>query len=241
MTDNLEQNVQHQCDNNRVLKSNILLHDVGLVFQNFGNASGRNLNECLIKPSGVDIHKVTSDCIVPVGLMDNKYTGDFKPSSDTPTHVAIYNEFPEIGGIVHIHSTYATSWAQSKRAIPCLGTTHADYWDGEIPITRDLTDDEISGEYEKDTGKVIIEKIKELNVHPLDCPGILVANHGPFVWGKDVEDAVKHAEILEFCAKLAWLSISINPNVRSITKTLMRKHHSRKHGPGAYYGQDLKL
>ena len=139
---------------------------------------------------------------------------------------------------MHTHSPYATVWAQSGKQIPCLGTTHADYWNGEIPITRDLINKEINGEYEKETGKVIIEKIKDLNVDPLDCPGILVANHGPFAWGKTVEDAVKHAELLEYIARLAWLSISINPNSKPISKALLNKHYSRKHGPDAYYGQD---
>ena len=149
----------------------------------------------------------------------------------------IYNAFDEINGVVHSHSTYATAWAQTGQPIPCLGTTHADYWNGEISVTRELTDDEISGEYEKETGKVIIEKIQELDVDPLACPGILVSNHGPFTWGKTVEDAVKHAELLEYIARMAWLSLSINPDAEPISKALLKKHFSRKHGPEAYYGQ----
>jgi L-ribulose-5-phosphate 4-epimerase len=180
----------------------------------------------------------TADDIVTVHIKDNKYDGNLKPSSDTPTHLELYKVFKELDGIVHTHSTYATAWAQSGKSIPRLGTTHADYWNGEIPITRELTDEEINGDYEKETGKVIIEKIKELNIDPLNCPGILVDKHGPFTWGATVEDAVKHAELLEYIARLAWLSISINPNSKPISKALLNKHYSRKHGPDAYYGQD---
>ena len=132
---------------------------------------------------------------------------------------------------------YATAWAQAKLAIPCLGTTQADYWKGDIPITRDLTDEEISNNYEHNTGLVIVEKLKELDINPLNCPGIIVANHGPFSWGKTVEEAVKHAELLEFIAKQNWIALSINPNAKPISKTLLNKHFKRKHGPSAYYGQ----
>ncbi len=192
----------------------------------------------LIKPSGVNVEKLNKDNIVKVNISSSDIFSEYKPSTDTPTHLELYKAFPGIGGIVHTHSTYATAWAQSGKPIPCLGTTHADYWSGEIPITRDLTTDEISGEYEKETGRVIIQKIQELNVDPLDCPGILVANHGPFTWGKTVEDAVKHAELLEYIGRLAWLSFSINPDAKSISKAMLNKHFSRKHGPDAYYGQD---
>ena len=167
-----------------------------------------------------------------------KYVGKFKPSSDTPTHLELYREFQSIGGIVHTHSLYATAWAQSRKPIPCLGTTHADYWNGEIPVSRNLTNEEINGKYEKETGKVIIETINKLNVDHLDCPGIMVANHGSFTWGKTVKDAVKHAELLEYIARLAWLTISITSQAKPISRTLLNKHFSRKHGPNAYYGQD---
>ena len=203
----------------------------------FGNASIKIENSMLIKASGSNLSKLTGEDIAKVSLKISKEKLCPRPSSDTPTHRVLYNEFPEIGAIVHTHSPYATSWAQSGLPIPCLGTTHADYWSGEIPITRSLTDKEINGEYESETGKVIIEKIKELNVDPLDCPGILVANHGSFTWGKTVEDAVKHAELLEYIARLAWLSLSINSDAKAISKVLHNKHYSRKHGPGSYYGQ----
>ena len=203
----------------------------------FGNASIKIENSMLIKASGSNLSKLTGEDIVKVSLKISKEKLCPRPSSDTPTHRVLYNEFPGIGAIVHTHSPYATSWAQSGLPIPCLGTTHADYWSGEIPITRSLTDKEINGEYESETGKVIIEKIKELNVDPLDCPGILVANHGSFTWGKTVEDAVKHAELLEYIARLAWLSLSINSDAKAISKVLHNKHYSRKHGPGSYYGQ----
>jgi len=203
----------------------------------FGNASIKIENSMLIKASGSNLSKLTEKDIVKVSLKITKEELCPRPSSDTPTHRVLYNEFPGIGAIVHTHSPYATSWAQSGLPIPCLGTTHADYWSGEIPITRSLTDKEINGEYESETGKVIIEKIKELNVDPLDCPGILVANHGSFTWGKTVEDAVKHAELLEYIARLAWLSLSINSDAKAISKVLHNKHYSRKHGPGSYYGQ----
>lgn len=224
--------------NHRVLIQNRRLVDLGLVIDPFGNASGRIKNELLIKPSGVNVEKLNKDNIVKVNISSSDIFSEYKPSTDTPTHLELYKAFPGIGGIVHTHSTYATAWAQSGKPIPCLGTTHADYWSGEIPITRDLTTDEISGEYEKETGRVIIQKIQELNVDPLQCPGILVANHGPFTWGKTVEDAVKHAELLEYIGRLAWLSFSINPDAKSISKAMLNKHFSRKHGPDAYYGQD---
>ena len=233
-------NPDHKCSNKRAFDSNIKLHELGLAFQNFGNASGRNRTTCLIKPSGIDINKFISENIVSVSLKDNQYSDGYKPSSDTPTHIELYNAFPEIGGIVHTHSIYATSWAQAAKPIPCLGTTHSDYWNGEVPITRQLTDEEINGDYEKETGKVIIEKIDELKIDPIDCPGILVSNHGPFTWGVTVEDAVKNAELLEYIAKLAWMSLLIKPDSSPISKALLNKHFSRKHGPDAYYGQDSK-
>ena len=161
-----------------------------------------------------------------------------KPSVDTAIHLEIYKAFPEIKSIIHSHSKFATSWAQALKSIPILGTTHADYWNGDIPITRDLRDDEIKNNYEHNTGLVIIERIEELGLNPLYCPGMLVANHGPFAWGKDIEEAVKHAELLEFIAKQAWIALSINSNAKPISSSLLKKHFSRKHGPNAYYGQN---
>jgi len=217
--------------NKKIIKS-------GLVIDSFGNVSGRFKNNFIIKPSGIHIDNSTSDDLVTVDMKEGKYFGELKPSSDTPTHLKLYREFKDIGGIVHTHSIYATAWAQAEKPIPCFGTTHADYWNGQIPVTRELKNEEINGAYEEETGKVIIEKIKELNVDPLYCPGILVAKHGPFTWGETVEDAVKHAELLEYIAKLAWFSLSINPVTEIISKDLLNKHFSRKHGPNAYYGQD---
>ncbi|MDC0235086.1 L-ribulose-5-phosphate 4-epimerase AraD [Candidatus Marinimicrobia bacterium] len=222
----------------QVSNANSLLIQKNLVIQNFGNASRRFHHMCLIKGSGIDSSKVKSSDIVAVELKTGRYSSHIKPSTDTPTHIELYKSFSDIGGIVHSHSPYATAWAQAAIPIPCLGTTHADYWSDEIPITRSLTDKEINDEYERETGKVIIEKIKELNVDPLDCPGILVENHGSFTWGKTVEGAVKHAELLEYIARLAWLSLSINSDAKSISKILLNKHFTRKHGPEAYYGQD---
>jgi len=214
------------------------LYRQSLIFQDFGNASIRLNEEILIKASGKPMSNLCNEDLVSVHLNSGKHDTALRPSSDTPTHIEIYKAFDDINGVVHTHSTYVTAWAQAGKSIPCLGTTHADYWNGEIPMTRELTDEEINGDYEKETGKVIIEKINELNVNPLECPGILVANHGNFTWGKTVEDAVKHAELLEYIARLAWLSISINPDSKPISKVLLNKHFTRKHGPDAYYGQD---
>jgi L-ribulose-5-phosphate 4-epimerase len=224
----------------QVSKANSLLIEKKLVIQSFGNASRRFNQFCMIKGSGIDSAKVKSSDIVAVELNTGMYTGSINPSTDTPTHIELYNSFNDIGGVVHSHSPYATAWAQAGQPIPCLGTTHADYWNGEVPITEKLTKDEINGDYEKETGKVIIRKINDLNKDPLDCPGILVRNHGPFVWGKTIEEAVKHAELLEYIAKMAWVSFSINPDSKIISKDLLSRHFSRKHGPDAYYGQKTK-
>lgn len=224
----------------RVHSSNKQLLESNLVMGSFGNASARCGDVFYIKPSGVDLMTMEVGDAVCVSTQDGKHSGDLLPSSDAPTHLQLYREFSEIHGIVHTHSVFATAWAQAVKPILCLGTTHADYWNGEIPITRELTDEELNGEYEKETGKVIIEKINELKVNPLDCPGILAAHHGPFTWGSSIEEAVKHAELLEYIAKLAWLASSIDPNVGSINNSLRSRHFYRKHGPKAYYGQKEK-
>ncbi len=229
---------QLNCSTKDVFEANIEIHKLGLVVQNFGNVSGRQGSNFLIKPSGIKISNFSEDDIVNVQLSDGISSGNLAPSSDTPTHLVIYNNFNDIGGICHTHSKYATAWAQAKKAIPCLGTTHADSWNGDIPITRDLTSEEINGNYEEETGKVIVEKLNELNMASSDCPGIIVANHGPFTWGKTVVDAVRNAELLEYMAHLAWLALSINPEAKPISQNLLKKHFSRKHGPNAYYGQD---
>ena len=230
---------KHSCSKERVFKSNLEIHNLKLVFQSFGNASARDGDKCLIKPSGMRMSKIAIDDIVSVNIYDINDTDiNLNPSSDTPTHIVLYEKFNNLGGVVHTHSLYATAWAQSGLPIPCLGTTHADYWNGDIPITRDLRDGEIKNNYEHNTGLVIIERIEELGLNPLYCPGMLVANHGPFAWGKDIEEAVKHAELLEFIAKQAWIALSINSNAKPISSSLLKKHFSRKHGPNAYYGQN---
>ena len=223
--------------NQLVCKENIKLHKFNLVIQNFGNVSARNGNICLIKPSGIDFKDLHENQIVEIDITCGKYKGVLAPSTDTPTHIEIYRKYSVVGGVAHTHSKYATAWAQAVMPIPCLGTTHADYWRGEIPVTRPMTKEEVNGEYEFETGKVILETLEKLEIDPLDCPGILVANHGPFTWGKTVEDAVKHAEILEYVAKLAWMTLMINPEATKIHSPLHERHFSRKHGPKAYYGQ----
>ena len=177
---------------------------------------------------------MNSDDMVVVDMDGNVVEGKYKPSSDTATHLELYKAFPEIGGVVHTHSTYATAWAQSGQDLPNIGTTHADYFGDDIPCTRDMTEKEVKGDYEKDTGTVIIERFKELN--PIHIPGVLVKNHGPFSWGKNADDAVHNAVVLEQVAKMAFIAYQVNPNL-TMNKLLIQKHFSRKHGPDAYYGQ----
>lgn len=191
-------------------------------------------NVVVIKPSGVSYDNMNSDDMVVVDMDGNVVEGKYKPSSDTATHLELYKAFPEIGGVVHTHSTYATAWAQSGQDLPNIGTTHADYFGDDIPCTRDMTEKEVKGDYEKDTGTVIIERFKELN--PIHIPGVLVKNHGPFSWGKNADDAVHNAVVLEQVAKMAFIAYQVNPNL-TMNKLLIQKHFSRKHGPDAYYGQ----
>ena len=221
-----------------VLKKNKELNLLGLCIGTFGNASAKEGNSVLIKPSGVDLSLISKNDISVVEINSGKLLSGKSPSSDTPTHLEIYRSFPQLGGITHTHSPYATAWAQTGNSIPCLGTTHADYWRGEIPVTRPMTDQEISGDYEKETGKVIVETIKKVCVDPLECPGILVMCHGPFTWGKTIEEAVKNAEILEYIAKLSWLTHQLNQSIPAIPPSLHSRHFSRKHGPQSYYGQE---
>ena len=219
-------------------KLNVDLANSGLVFDSFGNASTRtNENTFCIKPTGARLDEINLNDISEVNF-EGKVISGLKPSSDTPTHLELYKEFDEVGGIIHSHSPYATAWAQAKLEIPCLGTTHADYWQGSIPITRELKTNEIRSEYEKETGKVIIEKLKKIAISPLKCPGILVSSHGPFCWGVSIEDALKNAIRLEYLAKIAFLTISINPKINNLGQALHDKHFLRKHGIDAYYGQD---
>ena len=221
-----------------VLNKNKELILLGLVIDTFGNASAKDGSSILIKPSGVDLSLISKNDISVVEINSGKLLSGKSPSSDTPTHLEIYRSFPQLGGITHTHSPYATAWAQTGNSIPCLGTTHADYWRGEIPVTRPMTDQEISGDYEKETGKVIVETINKMCMDPLECPGILVMCHGPFSWGKTIEEAVKNAEMLEYIAKLSWLTHQLNPSIPAISPSLHSRHFTRKHGPQSYYGQE---
>lgn len=220
----------------QVYQANIDLVKHGLVIFTWGNVSAidRDKNVIVIKPSGVSYDNMKSDDMVVVDMDGKVVEGKYKPSSDTATHLELYKAFPEIGGVVHTHSTYATAWAQSGCDIPNIGTTHADYFSDDIPCTRDMTEEEVKGDYEKDTGTVIIERFKELN--PVHIPGVLVKNHGPFSWGKNADDAVHNAVVLEQVAKMAFIAYQVNPNL-TMNKLLIQKHFSRKHGPDAYYGQ----
>jgi len=221
----------------QVLEANLLLPKYGLVTFTWGNVSGidREKGLIVIKPSGVSYdHMKVSDLVV-MDLEGNQVEGKYKPSSDTATHLALYKAFPNIGGVVHTHSTYATSFAQAGKGIPPLGTTHGDYFYGEIPITRDMRDEEINGEYELETGHVIIETFQDKN--PDEIPSVLVKNHGPFSWGKDAMDAVHNAVVLEEVAKMVLFSFQINSDISPMSQTLLNKHFLRKHGANAYYGQ----
>ena len=220
----------------QVYQANIDIVKHGLVIFTWGNVSAidREKNLVVIKPSGVSYDNMKSDDMVIVDMEGKVVEGKYKPSSDTATHLELYKAFPEIGGVVHTHSTYATAWAQSGLDIPNIGTTHADYFSDDIPCTRDMTEEEVKGDYEKDTGTVIIERFKELN--PVHVPGVLVKNHGPFSWGKDANDAVHNAVVLEQVAKMAFIAYQVNPNL-TMNKLLIQKHFLRKHGPDAYYGQ----
>ncbi len=223
----------------RVFNENINLKKFKLVIHNFGNTSARFNDKCIIKPSGISFESLKKNQLVKVNISNGQHTGNLNPSTDTATHLKIYQSYSNVGGVAHTHSLYATSWAQAAKPIPCLGTTHADYWKGSIPVTRPMTEEEINGDYELETGNVIVETLNNLGLEPLHCPGILVANHGPFTWGATVEDAVKHAELLEYIAKLAWLTLTVNPDATNLYSPLHERHFSRKHGPSAYYGQEI--
>ena len=208
-----------------------------LVIQNFGNVSVRHENSILIKPSGVNLSTLDYKSMVPVNIIDKKHIGSLIPSSDTPTHIELYKKYKTIQSVVHTHSPYATSWAQAGSSIPCFGTTHADFWENKIPITRKLKKKEIENDYEKNTGLVIIETFTKLKTTPLKCPGVLVNNHGVFTWGESPHDAIKNAEAVEIIAKMAFNSLIINPNIKPVNKYLHNKHFYRKHGENKYYGQ----
>lgn len=220
-----------------VCKANKLLPHYGLVTFTWGNVSAidRETKLFVIKPSGVDYDDLTPENMVIVNLEGEVVEGDYNPSSDTPTHMELYKAFPEVGGIVHTHSTWATSWAQAGRSIPCYGTTHADYFYGEIPCVRNLTKEEIDEAYELNTGILIAEYFK--NKDYVAMPGVLCKNHGPFAWGKDPFEAVHNAVVLEEVAKMATRTEMINPEAKPAPKVLQDKHYYRKHGANAYYGQ----
>lgn len=221
----------------QVLEANLALPKHGMVTFTWGNVSGidRERGLVVIKPSGVPYETMGIDDLVTVDLEGNVVDGRLKPSSDTPTHLALYRAFPGIGGIVHTHSPWATSWAQAGRAIPALGTTHADYFYGEIPCTRPMTREEIEGDYELETGRVIIETFRDKD--PLAVPGVLVHGHAPFAWGKDAAEAVHNAVVLEEVAKIGLHTLLLRPEAAPISQALLDKHYLRKHGKNAYYGQ----
>lgn len=223
-----------------VLQANLMLPQYNLVTFTWGNVSGidRERELMVIKPSGVKYANMTAEDMVVVDVTNGKVVeGKYNPSSDTPTHIKLYNACNEIFGIVHTHSTYATAWAQAHVDLPALGTTHADDFYGDIPCTRDLTESEINENYEASTGDVIIETFQSRNIKMMDIPSVLVASHGPFCWSGSPEKAVEKAVILEEVAKIAIFTNYINPSVHSIERVLLDKHYKRKHGEFAYYGQ----
>lgn len=222
----------------KVYEANMELQRKGLVIYTWGNVSGidREKGLVVIKPSGVDYDNMKAEDMVVLDLEGNIVEGKYKPSTDTPTHLVMYNTYPNIGGVVHTHSEWATTFAQAGLSIPAFGTTHADYFYGNIPCTRDLTEDEINGEYEKETGNVIVETIGDKN--PLEIPAIVVKNHGPFTWGKDPDNAVYNAVVLDKVAEMAYKTMTLNRSVEGVNQVLLDKHYLRKHGVNAYYGQN---
>lgn len=223
-----------------VYKANMELPQRGLVLYTWGNVSGidRESGLVVIKPSGVEYEDLKPEDMVVVDLEGNIVEGNLNPSSDTATHVELYKAFPNIGGVVHTHSEWATIFAQAGKSVPAFGTTHADYFYGQVPCTRAMTEEEIKGAYEKETGKVIIETFEGLN--PDFVPGVVVNQHGPFTWGKNAADAVYHAVVLEQVAKMAFNTILLKGSSEQMDKNLLDKHFLRKHGKNAYYGQNKK-
>lgn len=224
----------------KVFQANLNLVRQGLVIFTWGNVSGidREKGLVVIKPSGVSYDEMKASDMVVVSLTTGKVVeGDLNPSSDTPTHLVLYRAFPNIKGVVHTHSTYATAWAQAGMDIPNIGTTHADYFYKDIPCTADMSETEVKGEYELETGNVIVRRFEGIN--PDHTPGVLVKNHGPFAWGTSPANAVYNAKVMEQCAKMAYISLTLNPET-TMNPLLIEKHYMRKHGPGAYYGQKKK-
>ena len=223
----------------KVFHANLDLVKHGLVIFTWGNVSAidRESGLVVIKPSGVSYDEMKAEDMVVVDLEGNVVEGNLRPSSDTPTHLVLYKAFPEIGGVVHTHSTYATAWAQTGCDIPNIGTTHADYFHEAIPCTSDMTKAEVEGQYELETGNVIVKRFEGIN--PDHTPGVLVKNHGPFSWGTSPANAVYNAKVMEQCAKMAFVSFMVNPET-TMNPLLIEKHYNRKHGPNAYYGQKKK-
>lgn len=223
----------------KVFRANLDLVKHGLVLFTWGNVSAidRESGLVVIKPSGVGYDVMRAQDMVVVDLQTGAVVdGTLRPSSDTPTHLALYRAFPAIAGIVHTHSTYATAWAQAGLDLPSLGTTHADYFHDAIPCTADMTAAEVEGDYEAETGTVIIRRINAAGINPMHTPGVLVKNHGPFAWGTSADNAVYNAVVMEEVAKMASITLSLNPNA-TMNPLLVKKHFERKHGPKAYYGQ----
>jgi L-ribulose-5-phosphate 4-epimerase len=224
----------------QVWRANQAIVRAGLVTLSFGNASGvdHEAGVMVIKPSGVPYDTLRPEDMVAVSLADGSIVeGEFRPSSDTPTHLLLYRRFGSIGGVVHTHSAAAVAWAQAGRAIPALGTTHADHFHGPVPATRPLTREEVEGAYEHETGMVIAATVEALGLDPVEMPAILVASHGPFTWGVDAEHAAENAIALEAVAAMAAATLALNPGVHPVGRYLLDRHYNRKHGPGAYYGQ----
>lgn len=223
-----------------VCAANLELARRGVVIYTWGNVSGvdRGAGAVVIKPSGVSYDGMTPGDMVVVDLAGGeRLEGKWKPSSDTATHLALYRAFPEIGGVVHTHSVCAAAFAQAGMDIPALGTTHADYFYGPVPCTRGLTEEEVNGDYEANTGAVIVETVRARRRAPLSVPGVVVRSHGPFAWGKDPAEAVYHAVVLETVADMAWKTLQLNPKA-AMPPYILDRHYFRKHGPHAYYGQD---
>ena len=221
----------------KVLEANIQLVDYGLVTLTWGNVSAIDRTEgiVVIKPSGISYDNMKADDMVVLDMKGKTVEGKFRPSSDTPTHLELYKAFPSIGGITHTHSLYATMFAQAHKEIPCFGTTHADHFYGSIPLARELSEEEVEEAYEKHSGTAIIERFRDID--PLSLPGVLLASHAPFAWGKDASESVKNSLILERVAEMAFGTLQLKNDAEPIKKYIMDKHYNRKHGPNAYYGQ----
>ena len=223
----------------KVYEANMELPRRGLVTYTWGNVSGidREKGLFVIKPSGVEYDELRPEDLVVLDLKGNQVEGELNPSSDTKTHLVLYNAFPQLGGIVHTHSPYAVGWAQAGEDIPCFGTTHADYFYGPVPCARHLTQEELDEDYELNTGKIIVETFKERGIDPKAVPGVICFSHGPFTWGKDAAQAVYHAVVLEEVAKMALFTRQVKGDAAPAPQRILDKHYLRKHGPGAYYGQ----